>query len=84
MRPTVFGAAEWCRDGLVRITEILGTENAWFEHFEAVAMAIMKWSEESEENWKYLLTAQKSEIAGDMLQSLARLYVMSGKERYLL
>ncbi|NLE39982.1 MAG: hypothetical protein GX621_18345, partial [Pirellulaceae bacterium] len=36
-----FSASEWCRDGLLRVTEILGTDNPWFERMAELSDAIM-------------------------------------------
>jgi len=79
--PATLGAlAEWARDGLVRIVELMGTDNDWYREYERLTDAML-----AEARRRGGLTAafRGDEPAGNMLQSLARLYAFSGKEKYL-
>lgn len=76
----VFGAAEWCKDGLNRTVETLGTDNDWYAHLLSLSTAIMKWSDR-QRSGKGL--PANVEIRGNMLQVLPRLYTMSGDEQLL-
>jgi len=73
--------SEWLRDGLVRIAETMGIENIWFREFERLMDAMLA---EAERRGGMAACSAKPEFVGHMLQSLSRLYAMSGKEEYLL
>ncbi|MBN2217332.1 MAG: hypothetical protein JW719_08140 [Pirellulales bacterium] len=74
-----FGASEWCRDGLLRISEILGTDNPWFDRMAELADEVMTRS--------YVESPQgplpgNIEVCGTMLQTLSRLHAATGNEKY--
>jgi hypothetical protein len=77
-----FGVSEWCKDGLIRIVEVLGTENDWYRELERVTRAIMTWMSRVDLD-KEARPAEVVEIHGNMMQTLGRLYAMSGNEQYL-
>ncbi|MEK7406204.1 MAG: hypothetical protein AAB225_13960 [Acidobacteriota bacterium] len=79
----VFGASEWCKDGLIRIVETMGTDNDWYRELRALTTAIMTWADGGDRFEKDLPHQAAMEIGGNMLQSLCRLYAMSGDEQYL-
>lgn len=73
--------SEWLRDGLVRVAEFTGKDNIWYEEFLRLTDAMLA---EAERRGGVAKTFTKPEFVGHMLQSLARLYAMSGQRRYLL
>lgn len=73
--------SEWLRDGLMRVAENMGTDNIWYEEFERLTDAMLA---EADRRGGIAKTFTKPEFIGHMLQSLSRLYVMSGKKEYLL
>jgi hypothetical protein len=79
--PASFAAlAEWLRDGLIRIVEVLGRDNAWYGELERLVDAMIAAAGGPAE----LPTALRdAEARGNMLQTLARLYAMSGKQHHL-
>jgi hypothetical protein len=72
--------SEWLRDGLVRIVEILGTENDWYREMMRLTDAMIAQAERGDGMGSAF---PDSESAGNMLQTLTRLYVMSGNAKYL-
>ncbi len=78
----VFGASEWCKDGLIRIVEVMGRDNDWYKELERLASAIMVWMDRDSVE-RDVSQHDITEIHGNMLQTLGRLYAMSGDEKYL-
>ncbi|HUT33154.1 MAG TPA: hypothetical protein VNE39_06735 [Planctomycetota bacterium] len=72
--------AEWLRDGLVRIVEVVGTENDWFREMERLTDALLA---EAERRGGMFAAFRGHEAAGSILQTLARLYALSAKEPHL-
>jgi len=72
--------AEWLRDGLLRIVEVLGTENDWYRELERLTDAVLA---EARRRGGMPTAFRDHESAGNMLQVLARLYAFSGKAAYL-
>lgn len=76
--------AEWLRDGLIRITEIMGTDNDWYREMERLTGAMLDEAERRGGiNEAFKISYRRGEDVGNMLQTLARLYAMSGNERFL-
>lgn len=73
--------AEWLRDGLIRITEVMGTDNDWYREMERLVDAILV---EADKQGGLARLFGGSEDPGNMMQTFARLYAMSGKEKYIL
>ncbi len=73
--------SEWLRDGLLRIVEVLGTENQWYQELERLTDAMLA---EAERRGGLSAAFTAPEPVGNMLQTLTRLYAFSGKQRYLL
>jgi hypothetical protein len=74
-----YGASEWCRDGLLRITELLGPDTPWFERMVELVDEIMTRAD--------VETPQghlpgNIEICGEMLQTLSRLHAVTGDDKY--
>ena len=72
--------SEWLRDGLIRITEVMGTDNDWYREMERLVDAMLA---EAKNRGGIGEAMHGHEATGNLLQTLARLYAMSGKERYL-
>ena len=79
----VYGAAEWCKDGLNRIVETLGPDNGWYGHLESVTQALMRWSDGKPISGGLPAKVKRDEVHGNLLQTLPRLYANSGNEDYL-
>jgi hypothetical protein len=78
--PSLFGAGEYAKDGLITVTELLG-RTPWFHRMaDLIADAMEQAPHES--RWGRL-PAVDSELNGDFLQVLVRLYPMTGDARYL-
>lgn len=78
--PSLFGAGEYAKDGLVTVTELLG-RTPWFHRMaDLVADAMDRAPVET--RWGRL-PAVDSELNGDFLQVLVRLHTMTGDARYL-
>lgn len=76
--------AEWLRDGLIRIVEVMGVNNDWYKEMERLTDAILiEVDKRGGINKVFYNLGDKGEDCGNMLQTLARLYAISGKERYL-
>ncbi|MBI3682952.1 MAG: PmoA family protein [Acidobacteria bacterium] len=76
----LFGAAEYAKDGLLAVTELLG-RTPWFYRMKDITADIMKHAPVAT-RWGNLPGAD-AEINGDVLQVLARLIPMTGDPRYL-
>jgi len=72
--------SEWLRDGLIRIVEIKGTENDWYRELDRLTTAMIA---EAGRQGGMVKAFRGTEPWGNMLETLARLYAMSGKEQYL-
>ena len=73
--------SEWLRDGLIRIVEVLGTDNIWYEEMVRLTDAMLA---EAEKRGGMFSAFEGHEPWGNILQTLARLYAVSGDEKYLL
>ncbi|MCX8044779.1 MAG: hypothetical protein N3B18_11740 [Desulfobacterota bacterium] len=75
----IFGASEYCKDGLLPITERLGN-NLFTARMVEIIDAIF---ERADFTTDYgLLPSTQAEVNGEMLQVLCRLYWMTGNEKY--
>lgn len=72
--------SEWLRDGLIRITEAMGTDNQWYRELQRLTDAMIA---EADRRGGMVEAFRGSEPWGNMLQTLARLYAISGKGEYL-
>ncbi len=78
--PSLFGAGEYAKDGLITVTEYLG-RTPWTGRLASLVAAAM---ERAPISSKFgALPAADSELNGDYLQVLPRLYLLTGDERYL-
>ena len=78
---SLFGAAEYAKDGLLAITELLG-RTPWFYRMADMTAAVMRHAEVPSRFGA--LPDAGAELNGDVLQTLVRLAVMTGDRRYLL
>jgi len=78
--PLIFGAAEYAKDGLVPMVEILGP-GPWLERMEELVQGIFEIAPVATPYGH--LPARDSEVNGEMLQILCRLYWLTGSEKYL-
>ncbi len=78
--PSMFGAAEYAKDGLLAVTERLG-RTPWFYRMADLMTAAME--NAAVESKHGLLPAKDSEVNGEMIQTLVRLATMTGDRRYL-
>ena len=78
--PSMFGAGEYAKDGLITVTEYLG-RTAWYARMvDMVADAMTRGPVKSRFG---MLPASDSELNGDYLQVLPRLALMTGDDRFL-
>ncbi len=79
--PATLGAlSEWLRDGLLRIVEVSDRDNDWYRELERLVDAMIA---EADRHGGVIHAFRGPEPQGNTLQTLARLYAMSGKQRYL-
>ena len=78
--PSLFGAAEYAKDGLIAITELLG-RTPWFHRMTDMTASLMEHA--PIESAFGRLPDTGAELNGDVLQTLARLAPMTGDRRFL-
>lgn len=78
--PSLFGAGEYAKDGLITVTEYLGRTPWTNRMIDMVADAMEQAPVASDFG---LLPASDSELNGDYLQVMPRLYLMTGDGRFL-
>jgi hypothetical protein len=78
--PSLFGAGEYAKDGLISVTELLGPTPWYYRMVDMVADAMERAPVESRFG---LLPASDAELNGDYLQVLPRLYRTTGDPRFL-
>jgi hypothetical protein len=78
--PSMFGAGEYAKDGLLAVTEYLGRTAWYYRMVDMVADAMAHASVESRFG---KLPASDSELNGDYLQVLARLGNTTGDQRFV-
>jgi len=78
--PSLFGAAEYAKDGLLAITELLG-RTPWFYRMADMTADLMQHAPLASDFGP--LPDAGAELNGDVLQSLVRLAAMTGDPRYL-
>ncbi len=75
-----FGGSEYVKDGLVAIVEVTGKDE-WFDRMKAVEDEI--WSDPPIDTPYGKIPSTNLEINGEQIQVLARLYTMTGQDKYL-
>jgi hypothetical protein len=78
--PSLFGAGEYAKDGLIAVTEYLGRTPWFYRMVDLVADAMARAPIESRFG---RLPAKDAELNGDYLQALVRLAAMTGDPRFL-
>jgi hypothetical protein len=78
--PSLFGAGEYAKDGLLAVTEYLG-RTPWFYRMLDMTADAMKAAPVESRFGK--LPASDAELNGDFLQALVRLATMSGDRRFI-
>lgn len=78
--PSLFGAGEYAKDGLVSVTEYLG-RTPWFHRLVDLTADAMAQAHVPTRFGK--LPASDAELNGDYLQTLTRLVTMTGDGRFL-
>ena len=76
----IFGASEYIKDGLLPLTEWLGP-SPWSERMLAILDDI--WKNAPIETPHGNIPSTSQEVNGEMMQALARVYWMTGQQRYL-
>ncbi len=76
----LFGASEYIKDGLLPLTEWLGS-SPWSERM--IGMLDDIWENAPIETEFGNIVSQSHEVNGEMLQTLSRVYWMTGKRKYL-
>jgi hypothetical protein len=75
----IFGAAEYCKDGLIPITEWIGP-SPWLDRMSEMVKDIWKHAPHDSPVGK--IPTQNVEVAGDLLQTMSRLYWLTGEEDF--
>jgi len=76
----IFNAAEYCKDGLIPMTEVMG-RGPWVDRMIELTDAIFEHAPVQSDFG--LLPADDTEVNGDILQTLARVYSMTREAKYL-
>jgi hypothetical protein len=76
----IFGASEYVKDGLLPLTELLG-HTPWYYRMVGIVDDIIKHAPYETEYGR--LPSLTTEINGEMLQNLSRLYYLTRNGRYL-
>ena len=77
----IFGASEYAKDGLTPIVEITGKQYPWFARMQGLIDDIFKHAQVDTPYGK--IPSTNIEVNGEMLQTLVRLYRMTGEKKYL-
>jgi hypothetical protein len=77
---SLFGAAEYCKDGMIALTELLG-RTPWYYRMVDMTAAVMRHA--PVESAFGRLPDAGAEVNGDLLQTLTRLAPMTGDKRFL-
>ena len=79
----VFGASEYVKDGLMAITEWMGTDNPWFDRMIEIQKVI--WSKYATVKTASgdMMISQNVEVNGEQLQMLPRIYWITGNRKWL-
>lgn len=76
----IFGAAEYCKDGLLPMTELMG-RGVWTDRMFGLMDALFEAAPFPSDFGP--LPANDTEVNGDLLQVLCRLYFLTGDRRFL-
>ena len=76
----IFQASEYVKDGLIAIVEVTGKDE-WFDRMLAIEEDIWKHARYDTPFGK--IPSTNVEVNGEQLQALARLYTMTGREKFV-
>lgn len=76
----IFGSSEYMKDGLIPLTELFG-DTPWYHRMRGIATDISLHA--PYETSRGRLPAETTEVNGNMLQVLSRLYFKTGDQAYL-
>jgi hypothetical protein len=76
----IFGSSEYVKDGLLPLTEWLG-KSPWSDRMISIMDDI--WAHTEVETGFGLVPSTSHEVAGELLQSLSRIFWMTGEQKYL-
>lgn len=80
LESVIFGSSEYIKDGLLPITEWLGP-SPWSSRMISIMNDI--WANAETETEFGLVPSTDHEVAGNLLQSLSRIFWMTGEQKYL-
>jgi hypothetical protein len=75
-----FGGSEYVKDGLIAIVEITGKDE-WFDRMKVIEDEI--WTDPMIDTKYGKIPSTNIEINGEQIQVLARMYTMTGEQKYL-
>ncbi len=75
----VFQASEYVKDGLIAMVEVTG-DDEWFDRMRAIEDDL--WATARVDTPFGKIPSKNIEVNGEQLQALARLYTMTGEEKY--
>ena len=79
----IFGASEYIKDGLIPLNEYIG-ESPWQERMLEMLNDLLPLLDDPDKLINYFeRMASVEEVNGEMLQTLSRIYWMTGDEKYL-
>ncbi|MEN8117407.1 MAG: hypothetical protein ABFS16_10535 [Bacteroidota bacterium] len=79
----IFGTSEYIKDGLIPLNEYIG-KSPWQDRMMEMLDDLARYMKEADDLEDYFdRTASVEEVNGEMLQSLARIYWMTGDKKYL-
>jgi hypothetical protein len=76
----IFGSSEYIKDGLLPLTEWLGA-SPWSNRMISIMNSIWEYAEIETEFGT--VPSTDHEVAGELLQSLSRIYWMTGEQKYI-
>jgi hypothetical protein len=78
--PLIFGSAEYCKDGLLPVTEVMG-RTEWFSRLRAIAEGLCERAPVQTDFGP--ISSTNAEVNGDVMQVVCRLYPATGDLRFL-
>ena len=83
MGDIIFGTSEYIKDGLIPLNEYIG-KSPWQNRMMEMLDDLSEYMTEVDDLEKYFdRTATIEEVNGEMLQTLSRIYWMTGEQKYL-
>lgn len=83
MGKVIFGSSEYIKDGLIPLNEYIGV-SPWQDRMMEMLDDLHEYMREAGDLEKYFTrTATIEEVNGEMLQTLSRIYWMTGDQKYL-